>query len=314
MEMAKDRSVARNTERKGLLAALARATQEATKCTAELEKKHADAHAARAQQHDEQDQKVLARLTEEQEKLQAVVDQAQEASRIAAEEAATSALSHAVTRDATQQMHQQDPQTGLEALHLQLREAQRAMKEQLEETQKQHQAQLQLLKEALDQKDAAIRQRNLLAAKEKQVQEDHHRRVDGVALETMPFLQVPSGDQLAKQGQLFTLLQSWEASGAATPVTFQNLMDHSKLGADAPMFMRTVLGSAFSKWFPEEPAADTVLPKQALLLVYQSLYRLKQTWEGMEKAQEVSTAAAGSFAIILGEAKRKRAELLDVLM
>ena len=142
----------------------------------------------------------------------------------------------------------------------------------------------------------------------------HLREVSGVALDVMPILQVPTGEQLAKQGQLHILLQSWENNGATTPVSFQNLIDHSHLGVDAPMFMRTVLGSSFNKWFPTEPAAESIVPRQALRLAYQSLDRLRQTWETMEKAGEISAAAAGSFAKIEGESKKRRAELLDIVM
>ena len=78
--------------------------------------------------------------------------------------------------------------------------------------------------------------------------------------------------------------------------------------------MRTVLGTAFNKWFPAEPGADSVVPKQAIVLAFQNLDRLRQTWETMEKAQEITTEAAGSFAKVEGEAKRRRAELMDEAM
>ena len=188
------------------------------------------------------------------------------------------------------------------------------MKEQLEETQRQHQAQLQLLKDALEQKEAVIKQRNQLASKERQINEEHLKEVEGITLDTMPILQVLSGDQLARQGQLFTLLRSWKSKGTDTPVMFQNVVDHSELKADAPIFLKTILGLAFDRWFVGQSGLDTVIPKQARLLSFQSLDRLRQTWESMESAQEIAVSAAGSFATIQGETKKRRAELLDVVM
>ena len=317
-EMAKARTTARVNERKGMVAALTRAIQEASKAMTELEKQHTDAHAARSLAHVRQDEAVLNKLNEEQQKLQAVIDAEEAKATAAADARPANPFNHLPLGGAgaagQQQAQQQDPAAGLAALQKQLEDAQKNMKAQLEETQKQHMAQLQLLKDALERKDQVIQQRNQLAHREKQIYEAHLKEVDGVALDAMPILQVPAGEQLTKQGQLFALLQSWSDKGAETPVTFQNLVDHSELKADAPMFLRTILGSAFRKWFPEEPGAESVIPKQALLLALQSLDRLRQTWQSMESSQEISRAAAGSFAQVEGEAKKRRAELMDAVM
>ena len=81
------------------------------------------------------------------------------------------------------------------------------------------------------------------------------------------------------------------------------------------MFIRTTMGEAtWSLFFPSEPAAETVLPKQALELVLTSLEKLSLQWETEEQAKKTQETAAGSFAKWAGCAKKRRAEIFDAPM
>ena len=140
------------------------------------------------------------------------------------------------------------------------------------------------------------------------------RSVSTVTLEQLPVLSVPKGDRLIAQGQFHKLLWEWKEAGAATAFTFKNLIDYSQLGTNAPDFLKTMLGSQWKTLFPEEPVHAAFIPKQAALLALSSLERLKQHWIDSEKADEIKSAGASSFALLAGEAKKRKAELYDLDM
>ena len=140
------------------------------------------------------------------------------------------------------------------------------------------------------------------------------RTVNTVTLEQLPVLSVPKGDMLIAQGQFHKLLWEWKEAGAATVFTFTDLVDHSQLGKSAPDFLKTILGSQWKTLFPEEPIPAAFVPKQAALLALASLERLKQHWIDSEKADEIKSAGAASFALLAGEAKKRKAELYDIDM
>ena len=91
-------------------------------------------------------------------------------------------------------------------------------------------------------------------------------------------------------------------------------MDYSELGAEAPLFGRTALGSAWANWFPNDPGSAAVVPKQVLGLVLNSLEKLKDNLEADEAAQEIQAAAAGSYSQMTGITKKRRANVLDIPM
>ena len=133
-------------------------------------------------------------------------------------------------------------------------------------------------------------------------------------VESLPVLTLAAGEQLQKQGQLFQLLSAWIEAGAATPLTFQDLMDHATMGADTPLFMRSALGTAWEKWFVNQPQAQDTVPRQVVILLHTSLTRLRNHWEDAEKTGEIAEAAQGSYAAMIGQSKKRRAQLFDISM
>jgi hypothetical protein len=74
------------------------------------------------------------------------------------------------------------------------------------------------------------------------------------------------------------------------------------------------MGSAWAKWFKEEPGADTVIPRQVLQLLLASLEKVKLLCEAREDEQATETAAAGSYAMMASATKKRRSEVLEVAM
>ena len=110
------------------------------------------------------------------------------------------------------------------------------------------------------------------------------------------------------------MLREWKRSESTAPVIFQDLVDYTELASEAPLFVRTALGSNWAKWFPSNPPPDTVVPSQALTVVLNSLERLKDNLAAEEASQETKKAAAGTYSRMAGATKKRRADILDVQM
>ena len=78
--------------------------------------------------------------------------------------------------------------------------------------------------------------------------------------------------------------------------------------------MKTALGEHWMKWFVRDCSQDTILPKQVVILVRDSLKRMSDSWDEAVKAGQITVEAAGSYAALSGAAKKRRASLLDVKM
>ena len=180
----------------------------------------------------------------------------------------------------------------------------------MEEMQRSHQDQLELVKQQILQQQREL-QLAAAAAKLKAERQEAYEVTHVVDTDALPALQTPQGEQLTKQGQMLCLLREWKKSGASAPVLFQDLIEYTDLAADAPLFVRTALGTAWSKWFPNDCPADTVVPKQALELVLMSLEKLQLQWESQQATEQ---AAAGSYVLLAGAAKKRRAETPEAPM
>ena len=133
-----------------------------------------------------------------------------------------------------------------------------------------------------------------------------------VTLEQLPALSAPTPSQLQHQGQLHQLLSSWSAAGSATPFTFQDLITHTSMAANAPFFVRTALGSRWSEWFPSaDPGPAQVVPRQVAQLLLKSLGKLKTQWQKHETNEAIAESGKASFAAMTGAAKKRKALLLD---
>ena len=74
------------------------------------------------------------------------------------------------------------------------------------------------------------------------------------------------------------------------------------------------MGGVWGRWFPTEPAPETLVPRQVALLMHSSLQRLKEHWESVDKATEMRAQTAATYAAMSGAAKKRRAELVDAVM
>ena len=73
--------------------------------------------------------------------------------------------------------------------------------------------------------------------------------------------------------------------------------------------MRRLLGGMWSSWFKSCPVAEagTIVPRQAALLLFQSLDRMRASYEAGETAQVVMREAAAQNARLAENHKRRRA-------
>ena len=102
----------------------------------------------------------------------------------------------------------------------------------------------------LEDQEKQLQETRKVALLERSRQEAYEVTHD-VQVDSLPFLTLPLGDQFQKQGQLLCLLRSWKSPGGMTPVLFQDVIAHSELTTDVPLFIRTTLGEvAWSLWFP----------------------------------------------------------------
>ena len=103
---------------------------------------------------------------------------------------------------------------------------------------------------------------------------------------------------------LHLLLTQWLQSGAAVPFTFAALAQHSAAGLEVSQLITRLLGTQSTMWFPaDKPMDELVLPRQAVLAVYQSLESAKALYEAKECERH---EAAKSFSLISAEAKKRR--------
>jgi multidrug efflux pump subunit AcrA (membrane-fusion protein) len=179
--------------------------------------------------------------------------------------------------------------------------------------QTQHQAQLQAMQEQItlmqQQQQAQMKALAEKVKAEAAASDMFLKYVPDVTVDDVPTIAVPTNkDLLAKYGQVHTLLTCWKQAGEAVPFTFSDLINHTAFGSDIPLTMRSTLGeSLWPKWFLPNPGETTTVPKQAVLLFYSALEKLKQEWEG---EQATTQAAANSYTEFCGTVKRRRGELL----
>ena len=316
LEIAKAKTAERARARKQLLEELAEELQKAEETTEALQKTHEDAYAKRAAQHLEQETGVRAKLElkkmELEQKLQKEKEEAEKRAKKQAEEAAQS-----TTATGAERASQPTTGTGNDATTASA--AEQELQRRLEANfQRQLQQAMDEMKSQLQQRDEALRHRNQLILDAKLREESFHRNNPSAVVDKLPVLSVPAGEQAVKQGQLYELLESWEAAGAATPLTFQDFIVNAHLAADAPLFMRTALGSNWELLFPnagtQGPAPTDTIPKQAVQLLLASLRRLKQHWHEAEKAKDIAAEALTSFAKMTDASKKRRAQLFDIDM
>ena len=202
----------------------------------------------------------------------------------------------------------------------QLQEFQENMKKQLAEAaaetaraQQMHLNQVAALQLQLEQQ-ADLMKKTSEQAKQQAARQEAYEETQIVNESKLPVLQRPQGEQYDKQSQLLFLLRAWQASGSTAPVLFQDVVAYSELGNDAPLFLRTAMGSAWGKWFKNEPGSETVIPRQVLLLLLASLEKVKLLCEAREDEQATERAAAGSYARMASTTKKRRSEVLEIGM
>ena len=133
-----------------------------------------------------------------------------------------------------------------------------------------------------------------------------------VTVQQLPSLMLPSDSAaVEKLAQMLCLLEQWIALENPTPFTLSDLVTHSPLAQEAPTFMKTALGDKWGEWFAVNAPDNTIVPKQVAGLLLATLKRLSETWEQSQEQEAIRAQAAGSYAALVGHAKKRRASLLD---
>jgi hypothetical protein len=193
------------------------------------------------------------------------------------------------------------------------REAEAILEEGKQERLRLH-GQLAKLQEMLDVQAKKQEERKQNAARLRAINTAFERYIADISLDDLPELPVPKGQQLAKQAQLHSLFAHWHANGMTSTFCFADLVKHSALGTEAPNFVKTILGEKWIELFPTEPEGADTMPRQVAQLIFQSLARLGKSWEKANQDQKTKDAAKDSYAAMEGEAKRRRAEIMDAAM
>ena len=296
--------------RKDFFATLGQQLETLKTATEELEEEHQDVHRQRAEAHCRREEEVRQRFEERIESLRAARKTEKEKAEEAEKEKRN--LEQANTEG------QQPLPEGIDLAMRQLQVFQESMKKQLAdaaaEAAKAQQAHLMAaLRVQLDAEAAQMKLAND-RAKLQAARQEAYEASCAVDENALPVLQRAQGEQYQKQSQMLFLLRAWNASSTTAPVLFQDVVAHSDLGADAPLFMRTAMGSAWTRWFKDEPAAGTVVPRQVLQLLLASLEKVKLLCEAHEDEKDTETAAAGSYAKMASDTKKRRSKVLEVAM
>ena len=309
MEQAKTRTEERKKARRTFFSQLEEQLTALKEATGELEEEHASLHEQRALAHCKREEEIRQRLEEKIEDLKLTQKkEAEEAEKKKKKEAAQPAY------------HAQPQEEVADQATRQLLEFQENMRKQLADAaaeaarvQQQHVNQMTALQQQLEQQTTQMRKANE-HAKQQALRQEAYETTHVIDEGTLPVLQRPLGEQYAKQSQMLFLLRAWHTSSSSAPVLFQDLVNYSDLGNDAPLLLRTALGSAWAKWFRSEPGLDTVIPRQALHFLLASLEKVKLLCEASEDEQATEHAAAGSFAQMASATKKRRSEVAEVAM
>ena len=133
-------------------------------------------------------------------------------------------------------------------------------------------------------------------------------------LDDLPVLPVPVGDPLEQQAQLHRMLCLWTDAGQGDMFSFKNLSESTKMGGAVAHFVRDAMGAPWRKWFPTDPEPDSIIPCQLAALLTRSLGRLKEHWQAQQQADEVRASATASYAVLVGQAKKRRADFDEACM
>ena len=95
------------------------------------------------------------------------------------------------------------------------------------------------------------------------------------------------------------------------PFTFQDFIDNAAMCLAVPLFIRTVLGTTWDRFFVTEPTQDDYVPRQAAKMILGSLTRLKENWEQAETEASIAASAQQAYAQLIGAAEKRRATLMD---
>ena len=307
-ELAKAKTLERKTKREAFLQTLADQLEALRRTTQELEDDLTTKHEARATQHEQRETDVRVILGARRKLLE---DKREEEKREAAKAHTAATQSGPDAAMPQQEASRADPAMAqLQQLQRDLQQQLKNAAEQAAAQQKAHAEQMAQLQARLD-GQALHMQQAAAAAKLRAERQEAYEVTHEIDTDALPALQAPQGEQLAKQGQMLYLLREWKKGGASAPVLFQDLIAYSELANDAPLFVRTALGSAWSKWFASDCPAQTVVPRQALDLVLMSLEKLKLQWENQQATEH---AASGSYALLAGVVKKRRAEAQEEAM
>ena len=95
---------------------------------------------------------------------------------------------------------------------------------------------------------------------------------------------------------------------------YVTLTDSTKMGGTAAHFVRSAMGESWKSWFPTDPEPDSIIPCQLAALLKRSLGRLKEHWQAQQQAEEVRASATASYAVLVGQAKKRRADFDEACM
>jgi len=166
-------------------------------------------------------------------------------------------------------------------------------------------AELASIKEEMQAKVAALNAEitRLQAAQQDPMMIDDFDKADPALMPAILATPTPANEADKElYGKMHHWLQLWQMHGANSPFSFADMRDHWGLGEGAKDKVQQALGNLWDTWFAEA-AWDTVLPRQAVLVLAQGLAAL-----GTDLAQskpDAETLAQGMEPIHAKAKKRK---------
>ena len=85
--------------------------------------------------------------------------------------------------------------------------------------------------------------------------------------------------------------------------TFNMLDNTAEMEGSAVTFAKAGIGNAFTKWFPQDPPTNAVVPRQMAYLLWANLQRVHEHLQAGEETRKVAVTA---YVALTSDAKRLR--------
>jgi len=123
-------------------------------------------------------------------------------------------------------------------------------------------------------------------------------RVADVDVHQLPPVEMPTAEGLPLYGGLFITLQNWSLAGAQNPLDYTALRTSMGDAADPVEVAKSILASAWDKWYPgTTPLLTSVVPRQVAVVLLHRLAQVKLVFEGDVKDRVDKLALEGTAAV-----------------